>query len=126
MDVSAELKASGLLAAADAAAAVDDGWQVSEFSETSAADLLRIYPHRLDHVRSIPGPHAEQLSRSTEELVGRLAQVERVAIGFVRGPAEHHFVVFRDPSQAAAIGVLRVVSKLDVSAERWEQLWSES
>ena|SRR6478736_7893994 len=126
MNISAELRASGLLAAADAAGAIDDGWQVSDFKETSAADLLRIYPHRLEHVRSIPGAHAAQLSRSTEELVGRLAQVQRVEIGFVCGRAEHHFVVFRDPDHAAAIGVLRVVSKLDVSAERWEQLWSES
>src|SRR5688572_12067893 len=123
MNLSAELRASGLLAAADAAAAIGDGWQVSDFKETCAADLLRNYPHRLEHARSIPGAHSEQLSRSTEELVGRLAQAERVEVGFIRGRAEHHFVIFRDPDRAAAIGVLRVVSKLDVSEERWEQLW---
>ena len=120
MNVGAELRASGLLVAADAAAAIDDGWQVSDFKEVSAAELRGIYPRRLEHVRSIPGPHAEQLSRSTEELVGRLARAQRVEIGFVRGPAEHHFGIFRDPDRAAVIGVLRLVSQLDVPAERWE------
>lgn len=123
MSVSAELRASGLLAAEDAAAAIDSGWQVSEFKEASAAELLEVYLRRLEHVRSMLGAHAHQLSRSTEELVGRLSQVERAAIGFVRSSAEHHFVVFRDPSKAAAIGVLRVVGRLDVSDERWEKLW---
>src|SRR5262249_32746967 len=126
MNLTAELRASGLLAAEDAAAAVDDGWRVSEFKEDSAAGVLRIYPHRLEHVRSIPGAHANQLSRSTEELVAQLALVERVESCIVRGPAEHHFVIFRDPDRAVVIGVLRLVSKLEVSAERWEQLWRES
>jgi hypothetical protein len=123
MDLSLELRSSGLLAAADAAAAIDAGWKVSEFGEAAVADLLRVYPMRLEHVRSIAGAHAEQLSRSTEELIGGLQHAARVEIGFIRGDAEHHFVVFRDTERRAAIGVLRVVSKLDVPSERWEQVW---
>jgi hypothetical protein len=126
MDLSAELTASGLSAAADAVAAINAGWEMSAFKETSVADLRRIYPMRLAHIRSISGAHAAQLARSTEELVGRLSNAGRVEIGFIRGKAEYHFVVFRDADRQAAIGVLRVVSKLDVPSERWEQLWERA
>ena len=126
MNLSSDLRASGLSAAPDAAAAIDAGWKVSEFGEASVADLRRVYSIRLEHVSSMSGAHAEQLSRSTEELVGRLSHAERVEIGFIRGDAEHHFVVFRDTDRQTAIGVLRVVSKLDVPSERWERFWQES
>src|SRR5262245_22960817 len=126
MNLAAELRASGLSVAEDAAAAIDGGWEVSEFHQVAGADLRDIYSRRLVHVRSRPGAHAAQLSRSIEELVGRLERVARVEMCFVRGPAEHHFLIFRDPDQPAAIGVLRVVSKLDVPAERWDQLWGGS
>ena len=126
MNISAELTASGLSAAEDAVAAIDAGWEMSAFKAASVADLRRIYPMRLAHIRSISGAHAAQLARSTEELVDRLIHAGNVEIGLIRGNAEHHFVVFRDADRQAAIGVLRVVSKLDVPSERWEQLWESA
>jgi hypothetical protein len=124
MDLSRNLRASGLLAAEECAAAIDDGWTVSEFKEVALGDLRRIYALRLERLRSKGGAHAAQLARSTEELVGRLSEIERVEVAFVRGSAEHEFLVFNDPDAIAPVGVLRVVGKLTVASERWEQLWS--
>lgn len=124
MELLAELRASDLSAASEAAAAIDAGWPVSSFAQASVEELLQVYQHRLNLVRSLPGAHAAALSRATEELVSRLQLAKRVEIGTVRGQGEHHFIVFRDADGAAVIGVLRVVSKLDVAAERWEQLWA--
>ena len=124
MDLSRSLRASGLLAAEECAAAIDAGWTVSEFREVAVGDLRRIYALRLERLRSNAGAHAAQLARSTEELVDRLGEIERVEMAFVRGVAEHEFWVFSDPDAIAPVGILRVVGKLAVASERWEQLWS--
>ncbi len=124
MDLSRSLRTSGLLAAEDCATAVDRGWTVSEFKEVAVGELRRAYALRLERLRSKTGAHAAQLTRSTKELVDRLSGIERVKVAFVRGSGEHEFLVFRDPDAVASIGVLRVASKLAVSSERWEQLWS--
>ena len=124
MDLSRSLRASGLFAAEECAAAIDGGWTVSEFREVTVVELRRIYLLRLKRLRSKAGAHAAQLARSTEELVSRLGEIERVEVAFVRGSAEHEFLVFCDPDAHAPVGVLRVVGKLAVTSERWEQLWS--
>ena len=124
MDLSRSLRASGLLAAEDCAVDIDRGWTVSEFKEVAVGDLRRVYALRLERLRSKAGAHAAQLARSTAELVDRLSDIERVEVAFVRGNAEYEFLVFSDPEANTPVGVLRVVSKLAVPSERWEQLWS--
>ena len=123
MDLIAQLKRSALHSAGEAASAIANGWEVTEFKPASVAELQRTYIIRLAHLRSLTGDHAAQLARSVEELIQRLANVTSVEGGFIRGNAEHHFAVFVDPTVPAVIGVMRVVSKLEVSPDRWEQLW---
>jgi hypothetical protein len=44
-------------------------------------------------------------------------------MAFLTGPAEHMFILIRSSNPSRLLGCLKVVSKLDVSPERWTELW---
>ena len=125
-DLSALLNSSGLLVANEAAQALNDGWRLTDFGTADIADLTRIYSARVEHLATKAGPHAEQLRASTVEFVANLRDATSTTLGFIQGPAEHHYLIALSESPSRVIGCLKVISKLDVSDRRWEELWSSA
>jgi hypothetical protein len=131
IDLRLSLEESGLLVAKQAASAIDSGWKLSQFKGDAGGregilDLHRTYEVRLKILRSHIGPHAKQLASSVEEFLVRLQSLRRVEVAHLEGPAEYTFVIWRDPDTSSIAGVFRVVSQLDVSSERWDELWKDS
>jgi hypothetical protein len=90
-------------------------------------DLLRIYEARLSHVQSKPGAHADRLTEATSEFVSNL-EYHRSKIGCwitIKGSQEMHIALFRT-EDGQFLACLPVVSQLDVSSERWVELWSSN
>jgi len=118
------LDASNLAKAREAAQAVRDGWTVSTLSKRDDAQGMRmIYAMRLDHLRKEPGAHAAQLAESVAEFVKGLEGAADVQFLTISSAAEHDFIVFFADSGTRAIGCLRTVSQLNVSPDRWTELW---
>ena len=125
-DLVALLNLSGLLVAHEAAQALNSGWRLTDFGPADIADLTRIYSARAEHLATKAGPHAEQLRASTIEFVENLRDATGATLGFIQGPAEHHYLIALSESPSRVLGCLKVVSKLDVSERRWEELWSSA
>jgi hypothetical protein len=125
-DLAALLNSSGLLVAEEAAQALNDGWRLTDFAPANVADLTRIYSARAEHLATKAGPHAQQLRASTKEFVANLRDATGATLGFIQGPAEHQYVIAMSESPSRVIGCLKIVSKLDVSERRWEELWSSA
>jgi hypothetical protein len=90
-------------------------------------DLLRTYRIRVDHVRSIQGAHAQRLAEATAEFV-RLLERNSGQSGrwlTIKGRGELQFNIFCLES-GQFLACLPVASKLDVSPERWEELWGRN
>ena len=124
MDILTALRASKLFHAKEAASALAGGWVVEPYEEISSAHLERVYLIRHDHLLSKPGLHAQQLADSVGEFVtGLRANIGCSVQPFeIRGPAEHHFLVFC--TEDNVIGCIRPISQLDVSEARWQELQS--
>jgi hypothetical protein len=125
-DLVALLESSGLLAAHEALQALHAGWHATDFGPADVADLLRIYPARVEHLATLAGPHAEQLRASTTEFVANLGNVTGAEIGWIRGPGPHQYLVVLSGPPTRVIGCMRVVSKLDVSEQAWDGLWNRA
>jgi hypothetical protein len=125
MVLAESLKISGLDHAAEASAALASGWVVSSRSPTvSISELDRTYTIRQKRLLSLPGPHAAQLAASVGELLSNIRSNPDVRASWceICGGAEHHFLLLVTDSNLI-LGCLRTVSKLDVSSERWEEIW---
>jgi len=110
-----------------AADAIRLGWQIKYHrGEVPSASLLRTYSVRLTRLRSRSSAHAAQLAQSVSELVEQLQFHPTGSVDFVQvqGNAEHMFDVFVH-EDGSLLSCLRVVSQLDVSADRWRELWNE-
>jgi len=93
----------------------------------ACAGLLRTYEIRLRHIRSMSSEHAHRLAEATAEFVSNL-ESHRPEAGqwlTIRGNDEVHFNIFRLES-GPLLGCLPVVSQLDVSIERWNELWGSN
>jgi hypothetical protein len=126
MDLVNALRKSQLSAASDALTAISDGWVVSEHPQlVSCTELDSIYTLRQEHLHSLPSNHASQLAAGIGEFLDGLRLHSQ---GFGRwfticGEAEYHFLVFVLAEPERAIGCLRTISQLEVSGERWKELW---
>ena len=128
MDIRSSLKTSAMIHAADAYAAIEQGWEVSTPSpEVSLVELQDIYSIRLKHLRTFPGEHASGLAASVEELLASLRMAPECSAHwvFIRSNAEHHFLVLVTEKDQV-LGCMRVVSQLDVSSQRWQELWQRT
>ena len=122
-DVAKALAQSSLASAEEARRALRVGWTLSTPRDVDAQELLRTYQIRLERLSSMPGSHAAQLAESIAELLPNLETAKVVKMTLLSGPAEHEFAIFLSESAFQVLGCLKVVSKLDVSSERWEELW---
>jgi len=103
----------------------EDEFEVS--SHVSTCDtLLDTYQLRLNHIRTQSGAHALRLAEATSELVENLKcngeQPGRWVV--IKGVQESKFLVWR-LEQGQLLGCLPVVSQLDVSSDRWKELWGQ-
>jgi hypothetical protein len=92
--------------------------------EVSCADLLMTYEVRLRRIRSLSSEHARRLAEATSEFVSNLERY-RSNDGHwitISGSEEVQFNIFR-LERGQILGCLPVVSQLDVSSERWSELW---
>jgi hypothetical protein len=122
-DIATILSRSTLHHASEAAAALRSGWRASRFWEAKSSDLAATYRVRLEHLRKLPGPHASRLADSIAECVPTLSSSDITKVGSLHGPAEHGFVIFLSGSGSEVLGCLKVISKLEVTPERWEEVW---
>ena len=93
----------------------------------SCADVLMTYEVRLRHVRSISSEHAQRLAEATSEFVSNLDR-HRSETGqwiTISGSDDVQFAILR-LEDGRLLGCLPVVSKLDVSSERWAELWGST
>lgn len=123
------LIASGLHEASAAVNLLRDGGRPEVHEHYILCDqVLHIYGIRTGHVSSLLGSHANRLAAATWEFVAnlklRLSEAGRWST--IKGDQELHFLVFRTEGDGKVIGCLPVVGKLDVSAERWLELWSDN
>lgn len=120
------LAESALSQGAAAACAIEQGWQIEPLDgPISCSELASVYETRLPLLSRWRSPHSRALANSTEELILNLRAHEG-ATGIwisLRGDAEHHFAVFCLTGSTQPLGCLRLVSKLEVSSERWKELW---
>jgi hypothetical protein len=122
------LEASPLRHAHSAASALRSGWQI-EVTESPGpfAELAASYSLRLQHLRKSVSAHAVQLAASVEELLNNLRD-EAQSTGTwltVSGPAEHEFLILFSAT-GRPLGCMSTVSQLQVTEERWSELWSEA
>jgi hypothetical protein len=125
MVLAESLRNSGLNHAAEAVSALASGWAASSLSPAfSISGLDRIYSIRQAHLLSLPGPHAAQLAKAIGELLANIRSNPDITASWLRihGSAEHHFLLLVSDSHQV-LGCLRTVSQLDVSSERWEEIW---
>jgi hypothetical protein len=119
------LAVSGLREAGAAAQLLEGGdLETHSVAAGPCEGVLLIYQLRLDHLRSLPGAHARRLAEAVSEFVGNLERnggdVGRWLT--IKGSQELFFGAFcLDNGQI--LGCLPLVSKLDVSPERWTELW---
>ena len=116
---------SGLSQAKSACEAIQDESTELEQSFVKSDHIASIYETRAEHLESFQTPHANQLLVSTRELLANLEEVEGVRISLfeVSTKLEHGYVMFVSIDTGRILGCLKVVSKLDVEPERWEEIW---
>ena len=123
MHILSALQKSTLVHADEAAHALASGWSAVHHTEVSCQEIERIYTIRQTHLLSKCGPHAQQLVVAVGELLAGIRSYASKSGRWVeiRGDAEHHFALFLIDSDV--VGCIRVVSKLDVTDDRWKSLW---
>lgn len=124
-DVLNALVASGLREAGSAISILRGEGRVNVHQhEVTCAGILMTYEARLRHVRSMSSEHAHRLTEAISEFVSNLEH-DRSKAGqwiTVTGSGEVQFLILR-LEEGRLLGCLPVVSKLDVSSERWAELW---
>lgn len=93
---------------------------------SSESGLLASYQIRHRNLLSKAGSHAAQLAVSIEEFCNELRVYcgPLITVTF-RGERPFEFTLFLTASGERVLGCLRTVSKLGVSQDEWERLWSE-
>lgn len=95
-------------------------------SSMPCKQFLGIYSTRLAHLEAKKGTHAIQLRSSVAEFVSELRDRAQQNIGDmvrIESGEEHTYLVFL-AEDGEAIACMKVVSKMDVTPARWDQLWS--
>jgi hypothetical protein len=111
-----------LLQASAAANALRAGWKIEvHHSSMPYEQLADIYSLRAERLRRMSSAHATQLAESMDEFIANLNRFRHPSHYFFT--EEHEFDVFCSESNEP-LGCLRTVSKLRVSAERWNEIWS--
>ena len=125
MVLAESIKISGLNHAAEALSALASGWAASSLSPAfSISGLDRIYSIRQAHLLSLHGPHAAQLATAIGELLANIRSNPDITASWleIHGGVEHRFLLLVSDNHQI-LGCLRTVSKLDVTSERWEEIW---
>jgi Flp pilus assembly CpaE family ATPase len=125
-DIANLLSKSALALAPEVADALQSGWTMSALRKLDAKEIATTYRIRLELLGAKHGAHAAQLAAATSELLANLSDAAIVYIASLDGPAEHRYLIFLSESQSQVIGCLKVVSKLGVTNERWEELWQST
>lgn len=96
-------------------------------STTDATQLLRIYRVRRAHLAGIRAAHAQALASDVSWFCQNLeaALQARVVICSVDIGPSYSLGFFLDAETNKVLGCLKTVSKLDVTDEQWERLWSQ-
>ncbi|MEY4530023.1 MAG: hypothetical protein RLZZ156_744 [Deinococcota bacterium] len=109
-----------------AAQAIAQGWGI-EHSEHQAdcRELLSLYTIRRDRLSAMVSAHATQLAYSVKEFVENLEQCKTKTGNWIRvqGQAEYSFSIFCLSKNEKPIGCMKIVSKLEVTPERWGKIW---
>ena len=111
--------------------AIDEGARIEEgMTGLVRSEFLGIYAFRAKHVAKKRSAHAQQLATATLEFVEALRSASDNAtlgtVGINPEDAEYEFLVFLlEGSFPRVLGCLKTVSQLDVSLERWAELWGE-
>jgi hypothetical protein len=127
-EVLSALVASGLREAGSAISLLRGGGRAEVHQHAvSCADVLMTYEVRLRHVRSISSEHAQRLAEATSEFVSNLDRYRSETGQWITisGGGEVQFAILR-LEEGRLLGCLPVVSELDVSSERWTELWGSN
>ncbi len=122
------LAGSGLREASSAIALLNAGGRADAHQHgASCSELLCTYELRLRHVRSMSSEHAHRLAEAVSELVSnleacRLKTAQWITVG---GAGGMKFSILR-LEDGRLLGCLPVVNKLEVSDERWAELWGRN
>jgi len=104
-------------------------WQCDNPDAASfdCSHLALVYEGRSEHLSINKSEHAIQLRESVNELVISLKEQNPRKCVFYHftGPEEFDYQVIVDTERNSVLGILKTVSKLEVSDERWAELWSE-
>lgn len=104
-----------------------DGMIEIDGSDVSCGELFEIYAVRLRLIRRFPALHAHRLAEAITEFLSNLER-HRSGVGkwvTIRGSQELHFSIFL-VNGCELLGCPPVVSKLEVSPERWDELWGSN
>ena len=129
-DLVIALKESDLKLAEEVLAKIEnEGWGMArEFSTQQVAckELLTTYQIRNSGLTARSSAHARQLHESVNELLANLEkQIDKSClINEVVGDEAHDYIVFYEPKQNMVLGLLKTYSRLDVSEERWNEIWA--
>lgn len=90
-------------------------------------ELLSTQQRRHERLLAKPGAHARKLRESLEVLCARLREAGS-EVGFVRvdGEPPFHYLIVLASDCSWVHGCLRVVSRLEVDEETWNELWASS
>ena len=92
-----------------------------------AKDLVKIYVGRAEQLKLRQGKYASQLLDDTRSLIKSLRQHENKSVMIISTDKLNDFrylIFISNPK--VLLGCLKIVSKLDVSPEHWNQLWSNN
>jgi hypothetical protein len=122
-DIATLLSGSSVASAKEAAWALRSGGVLSPLRDNEVSGLAEIYRMRLDHLKSLPGPHAARTAASVVELLENLRGLSSVQTAVLEGPGEHIYYIFLSDAGSKIVGCIDGVDKRKVSNERWSELW---
>ena len=129
-DLEIALKESDLKLAEEVLAKIQSGGcgLAREFPNQLVAckKLFATYQIRNSGLAARTSAHARQLHESVNELLVNLEKHvhKSCLINEVVGEEEHRYIVFFEPEEKMVLGLLKTYSQLDVSKERWHEIWA--
>ncbi len=91
-------------------------------------ELLDIYEMRLEHLKSNESSHAKQLYQTTQEFCDNLKKHKNEKAMFITFDTseEHQYSLVVLKGSNIILACLKTVSQLDVTKERWNNLWEKN
>ena len=99
----------------------------ASFGYVEAREIYDIYKKRLGHLSTKESEHATQLAKATDAFLRNLSHHINGKLSYVSTSTnnEHHYLIFITKTENI-VGVLKVISQLDVSSKRWSEIWQKS